>query len=199
MRLIAFIMASLVISCPAGAEWKELSSVSEGFGVVFPVDPAIEEVAKFEVVPGKTVPARIYSTRHDNSLFKMTVADGRDAGLQEAPVIEQAIKRMTQGGELKIDIPHRIYRIYGRQLSVSRPDGSLTTAAVFFANDRLYQIESTKLAGGSDSDLIRFQQSLTFDRNVANRSPQQIQAFRAACVGLNANPAGLDDPRCVRR
>jgi hypothetical protein len=199
MRLIAFIMASLVISCPAAAEWKELSSVAEGFGVVFPVDPAIEEVAAFEVVPGKMVPTRIYSARYDNSLFKMTVADGRDAGLQEAPVIQQAIKRMTQGGELKIDIPHRIYRIYGRQLSISRPDGSLITAAVFFANDRLYQIESTKLAGGSDSDLIRFQQSLTFDRNVANRTPQQMQAIRAACVGLNANPAGLDDPRCVRR
>jgi hypothetical protein len=199
MRLIAVIMASLVISCPAAAEWKELSSVAEGFGVVFPVDPAIEEVATFEIVPGKMVPARIYSARYDNSLFKMTVADGRDAGLQEAPVIQQAIKRMTQGGELKIDIPHRIYRIYGRQLSISRPDGSLITAAVFFANDRLYQIESTKLAGGSDSDLIRFQQSLTFDRNVANRTPQQMQAIRAACVGLNANPAGLDDPRCVRR
>jgi hypothetical protein len=86
MRLIAFIMASLVISCPAGAEWKEFSSVAEGFGVVFPVDPAIAEVAMFEVAPGKMVPARIYSARYDNSLLRMTVADGRDAGLQEAPV-----------------------------------------------------------------------------------------------------------------
>jgi hypothetical protein len=65
--------------------------------------------------------------------------------------------------------------------------------------DRLYQIEGTKLAGGSNTDPIRFQQSLTFDRNVANRTPQQMQAIRAACVGINANPAGLDDPRCVRQ
>ena len=129
----------------------------------------------------------------------MTVVDGRDAGLQEASVIDQAFKRLTQGGELKINVPHRIYRIYGRQLSVARPDGSLTTAAVFFANDRLYQIESTKFAGGSDSDAIRFHQSLTFDRNVANHAPQQMQVFRAACVGINAYPAGLDDPRCVRQ
>jgi len=199
MRLIAFVLAVLVVSGPAAAEWKELNSVAEGFGVVFPADPDVEEVAMFEVIPGKMVPARIYSARYDNSLFKMTVVDGRDAGLQEAPVIEQAIKRMTQGGELKINIPHRIYRIYGRQLSIFRPDGTLTTAAVFFANDRLYQIESTKLAGGSNSDPIRFQQSLTFDRNVANRTPQQMQAIRAACVGINANPAGLDDPRCVRQ
>jgi hypothetical protein len=125
--------------------------------------------------------------------------DGRDAGLPETPVIDQALKRLTQGGELKINVPHRIYRIYGRQLSVARADGSLTTAAVFFANDRLYQIESTKFAGGSAADAIRFQQSLTFDRNVANRTSQQMQAFRASCQGINANPAGLDDPRCVRQ
>jgi hypothetical protein len=199
MRLIAFVLASLVVSGPAAAEWKEFNSVAEGFGVVFPADPDVDEVAMFEVVPGKMLAAHVYSARYDNSLFKMTVVDGRDAGLAEAAVIDQALKRLTQGGELKINIPHRIYRIYGRQLRVARPDGSLTTAAVFFANDRLYQIESTKLAGGSEADTIRFQQSLTFDRNVANRTPAQMQAFRAACVGINANPAGLDDPRCVRQ
>jgi hypothetical protein len=127
----------------------------------------------------------------------MTVVDGRDAGLQEAPVVEQALKRMTQGGELKFNIPARIYRHYGRHFSISRPNGGLTTASVFFSNDRLYQLETTMLPGGSNSDLIRFQQSLTFDRNVANRTPQEMQAIRAACVGISANPAGLDDPRCV--
>jgi len=199
MRSIAFVLAALVVSGPAAAEWKEFNSVSEGFGVVFPTDPDVEEVAMFEVVPGKMVAARIYSARYDNTPLKMTVVDGRDAGLQEAPVIDGALKRLTQGGELKINIPHRIYRIYGRQLSVARPDGSLTTVAVFFANERLYQIESTKFAGGSETDAIRFHQSLTFDRNVANRTLQQMQAIRASCVGINANPAGLDDPRCARR
>jgi hypothetical protein len=199
MRLIAFVLAALVVSGPAAAEWKEFNSVAEGFGVVFPADPDTDDVAMFEVVPGKMVAAHIYSARYANSLFKMTIADARDAGLAEAAVIDQALKRLTQGGELKINIPHRIYRIYGRQISVARPDGSLTTAAVFFANDRLYQIESTKFAAGSAADAIRFHQSLTFDRNVANRTPQQMQAFRDACTGINANPAGFDDPRCVRR
>jgi hypothetical protein len=55
------------------------------------------------------------------------------------------------------------------------------------------------MGGGSDSDLIRFQQSLTFDRNVANRTAEQMASYRAACAGINVNPAGLDDPRCVRR
>ena len=177
MRCFAYVLAALAVSVPAAADWNELNSVAEGFGVVFPADPNIDEIAMFEVIPGKNVPARVYSASYNNNVFKMTVVDGRDAGLQEASVIEQAIKRMTQGGELKINIPHRIYRIYGRQLSIFRPDGTLTTAAVFFANDRLYQIESTKLAGGSNSDPIRFQQSLTFDRNVANRTPQRCKPF----------------------
>ena len=199
MRSIAFVLAALVVSGPAAAEWKDFASVSEGFGVAFPADPDVDEVAMFEVVPGKTVPARIYSARYDNSLFKMTVVDGRDAGLQEAPVVDQALKRLTQGGQLKFNIPARIYRTYGRHYSIARPNGGLTTASVFFSNDRLYQIESTKFAGGIESDLIRFQQSLTFDRNVANRTAQEMQAIRASCVGINVNPAGLDDPRCVRR
>jgi len=199
MRLIAFIVAALVVVGPAAAEWKELSSVAEGFGVVFPADPDIDEVAMFEVVPGKMVPARIYSASYNNNVFKMTVVDGRDATLPEAAVIDQAIKRVSQGGELKVNIPARIYRTYGRHLVIARPGGNQTTASVFFSNDRLYQLVGTTMAGGSDSDLIRFQQSLTFDRNVANRTAEQMASYRAACVGINANPAGLDDPRCVRR
>jgi hypothetical protein len=204
MRKLAYVMAALLISSPAAAQWKEFSSVPEGFAVAFPAEPEVQDVEKYEIVPGKTVPAKIYSVRYNNGLFKMTVADARDAGLQEAPVLQQAVKNMTQGGQVKIDFPHRIYRIYGRQMSITRPDNSLTTAAAFFANERLYQIESTKFVGGSDTDLLMFQQSLTFDRNVWNRSPQEVQAIRAACnrgvAGNDApgNPAGLGDPRCAQ-
>ena len=205
MRLIAFVLAALVVSGPAAAQWKEYAYVPEGFAVVFPADPQVEEVAMYQIIPGKSVPARVYSVRHNNGVFKVTVADGRDAGLQETPVVDHAVRQLTQGGQVKIDFPHRIYRIYGRQLSIARPNGSLTTAAVFFANERLYLIEGTRLPGGSDTDLIQFQQSLTFDRNVPNRTAQQMQAIRAGCnrgvAGNDApgNPAGLDDPRCAQQ
>src|SRR6202049_3411755 len=97
MRSIAFVLAALVVSGPAAAEWKEFNSVSEGFGFVFPTDPDVEEVAMFEVVPGKMVAARIYSARYDNTLLKMTVVDGRDAGLREAPAMDGSLKGLTQG------------------------------------------------------------------------------------------------------
>jgi len=58
------------------------------------------------------------------------------------------------------------------------------------------------LPGGNDTDLIRFQQSLVFDRSASNRSQDTINAIKEACRGGVAqpnNPAGLDDPRCKRQ
>lgn len=201
MRLIAFVLAALVVSDPAAAQWKEYGYVNQGFGIAFPADPNIEEVPMFEASPGKMVPATIYSLRYNNSLLKVTVIDGRDANLIEDQVMQNAVRKLTQGGQVTFDYPHRIYRIYGRQMSVARPsEGSVTQAVLFFANERLYLVESTRMRGGDDTDLIKFQQSLNFDRNVANRSPETVRAIREACRSL-ANPAfgaGLDDPRCVR-
>jgi len=200
MRFIAFVLAALFISGPAAAQqWKEYAYIVEGFAVSFPNEPQVEDVEMYQIIPGKNVPAHIYSSSFNGGTFKVTVADARDGNLQEGPVLDNAVNKLTQGGTKKIDFPHRIYRIYGRQFSVERPNGGLTTAAVFFANERLYVIESTRPRGGNDSDLIKFQQSLVFDRNVANRSRQQMEAIRASCVGINANPAGLDDPRCTRK
>jgi len=208
MRLIAFVVAalvgSLVLSGPAAAQWKEYGFANQGFGIAFPREPNIEEIAMFEAVPGKMVPATIYSLRYNNSLLKVTVIEGRDANLNEDQVVQNHVRKITQGGRVTFDFPHRIYRIYGRQMSVARPDGSVTQAVFFFANERLYLVESTRNRGGDDVDLIKFQQSLTFDRNVRNRTEAQVAAIVAACKGGVAgndrpgNPAGLDDPRCSR-
>jgi hypothetical protein len=208
MRLIAFVLAAAIASLasgPAAAQWKEYSYIVEGFGIAFPAEPQMEFVEKYQITPGKTVPANVYSVRYNNSILKVTVADGRDQNLQEQAVVDQAVKQLTQGGQVKVDFPHRIYRIYGRQLSVERPQQrSMTQTAVFFANERLYLVESTRMPGGDDVDAIKFQQSLTFDRNVRNRTEQQVAAILAACKGGVAgndrpgNPAGLDDPRCSR-
>jgi hypothetical protein len=56
MRLIAFVLAALAVSGPAAAEWKEFNSVSEGFGVVFPADPDVEEIACLRSFPERWYP-----------------------------------------------------------------------------------------------------------------------------------------------
>ena len=201
MRLIAFVLAAFVASSPAAAQtWQEYSYPDYAFTVVFPAAPQIQ-MATYQVADGRNVPARIYTARQDKGLFKVTVADLANTGLAENAVIDHAVKMLSQGNEVKVDFPHRIYQVYGRQLSLVGPDGSRSTVAVFDTNGRLYQIEAKILPGGNDTDLIRFQQSLIFDRDkLSNRSQDTIRAIKEACSGpagnVPNNPAGLDDPRC---
>jgi len=199
MRLIAFILAVFVASGPAAAQsWQEYSYPAYSFTVAFPAEPQIETTT-YQVADGRSVEAHVYSVRLNNGVFKVTVAELANTNLDESAVIDHAIKTLSEGGEVKINIPHRIYQVYGRQLSVLGADGSRTTAAVFDYNGRLYQIEGKALPGGNAIDIIRFQQSLVFTGGGSNRSPDAIRAIREACRAGVANPAGPDDPRCARQ
>jgi hypothetical protein len=208
MRIIAFAVAAFVASGPAAAQnWEEYSYPEYAFSVAFPASPKIETTT-YEVADGRSVPARVYSTRQDKSQFKMTVADVANAGLDEKAVIGHAIKTLSQGATVRVNIPARIYQVYGRQLTVEGADGSRSMVAIFDIKGRLYQIEAKGLSGGNEFELTRFQQSLVFERGVTNRSPEEIRAIREACPGLAGvlngagnpiQPAGPDDPRCQAR
>jgi hypothetical protein len=198
MRTIALVLAAFVVSDPVAAEsWKEYSYPDYSFTVAFPADPRIETTT-YQVADGRSVQARVYTVRQNNSVLKVTVAELANTGLDESAAISHAVKTLSAGGEVKFDIPHRIYRVYGRQLAVLGADGSRSTVAVFDYKGRLYLIEAKALPGGSDSavDTLRFQQSLVFTDGGSNRSEDAIRAIREACRGAAFNPAGVDDPRC---
>jgi hypothetical protein len=202
MRSIAFVLAAFVISGPAAAqEWQEYDYPDYAFTVTFPAAPKIETTTH-EVAEGRSVPARVYSVRQDKSELTVTVAELDHTGLQEKAVIDYAIKKLSATGEVKFNYPHRIYAVYGRQIGIVGKDGSRTSAAMFDIYGRLYKIEAKVLPGGNDTDLIRFQQSLVFDRDISNRTEEQIRAFIQACASSPTAPpfppGGLDDPRCVR-
>ena len=142
-------------------------------------------------------------------MMTTTVADLAGTNLQESALIDHAVKSLSTAGKVLENQPHRIYRVYGRQISIEGSDGSHTMAAVFNYKDRLYQIEGKVLPAvndaGSEFNAVRFQQSLTFTDRGSNRSPEWIRALRESCTGLAgvlnaggnpANPAGPDDPRC---
>ena len=208
MRSIAFVLATFVASAPAAAQgWEEYSYPDYAFSVAFPANPKIETTT-YEVADGRSVPAHVYSTRQDKVLFKMTVADLANTGLDEKAVIDHAIKTLSQGATVRVNIPARIYQVYGRQLTIAGADGSRSMVAMFDIMGRLYQIEAKGLPGGNEFELTRFQQSLVFERGVTNRSPEQVRAIREACPGLAGvlngagnpvQPAGPDDPRCQAR
>jgi hypothetical protein len=198
MRLIAFALAAFATVCPAAAQtWHEYSYPAYAFTIAFPADPRAQTTT-YRLADSRSVEAHVYSAHQNDSVLTVTVAELGNAGLNESAVIDHAIRTLSEGGEVKINIPHRVYQVYGRQLSITGADGSHSTVALFDFNGRLYQVEGKTLPGGNPLDMLRFQQSLVFTSGGSNRSADAIRAIREGCGGV-ANPAGLDDPRCARR
>jgi len=172
MRLIALVLASLIASAPAIAQsWREYTYPAYSFTVSFPSEP-VTETTTYQTADGSSAEARVYSVTQPGSILKMTIVDLSDKDLEEDAIIDHAIKTLTQDGEVKLNIVHRISLVYGRQLSITGRDGSHDSVAVFYHKKRLYQIEGLALPNGPDgtADAIRFQQSLVFTNGAANRT-----------------------------
>ncbi len=182
MRLFFLIpVVSAFVSSAAAQNWQEYSYPDYSFRVSFPADPQIESTT-YHLTDDRDVEAHVYSVRGENAELKITIAELGDTGLEETAVIDHAIKALSEGGEVKVNIPHRINRVYGRQLSIQQGDGSRVAIALFDHNGRLYQIEGKSLPGGNaTADTIRFVQSLIFTGGGSNRSPEEIRAAQAAC------------------
>ena len=162
MRLITFIVAMIAASTPAGAQdWREYGGPNEGFTVAFPAEPKVETTS-YQASGGRLVEAHVYSVVQEGGEFKVTVADLSHTEMSEGNVMAYAVMRLSQGGEIRFNIPHSTRRIVGRQASIDGADGSQTYASVFFHNRRLFQIEGKVPPGGSTADGIRFQQSFDF-------------------------------------
>ena len=163
MRLIAFIIvALLLLAGPAAAkDWMEYAYPDHSFTVAFPAEPRIES-ATYQGSDGSAFEARVYSVTLDGSLFKLTVVELPQSLTNGDALVTQAVKALTDGNQIKLDIPHRIRSVYGRQLAVARSDGSFTYVAVFFHKKRLYLLEGiAPVAGGqADVDAMIFHQSL---------------------------------------
>lgn len=217
MRFFFLIPALLTFAAPVAAQdWREYSYPDYSFTVSFPADPRIE-MSTYHLDDDRTVMARVYSVRRDDAEFKVTVAELGNPGPEEAAVIDHAIRALSEGGEVKVNIPHRVNRVFGRQLSIVQANGSRTSVALFDFGGRLYQIEGKSFPTGSNAtaDAIRFVQSLAFTGGGSNRSADQLRAGRVACSdqggpalygnpAANADAAGSDDRRrfeirCRRR
>jgi hypothetical protein len=138
-------------------------------------------------------------------VFSMIVAELKGTNLEESAVVDHAIKMLSQSATVRLNIPARIYQVYGRQLTVEGADGSRSMVQLFDYKNRLYQIEAKALpdqnVGNPQSDVVRFHQSLDFTDGGSNRSEEAVRAIHEVCRGL-VNPAfgaGLDDPACTVR
>jgi hypothetical protein len=165
MRVSALFFA-MILAFPVGAaEWKEYQSTDRSFTVHFPADPKIEMTA-YRTPDGRSFDAQVYSSMQDTGVFTLTVAQVPETGnqVQEDALMSDAVRKMTEGGEIKFDIQHRIRWFYGRQLGIAGANGGYSYVAVFHHSNQLYQIEGKAfIAGGqAEVDAMRFQQSLDF-------------------------------------
>jgi hypothetical protein len=206
MRLIVLILAAFIASGPAAAQaiappWKLYPEPVEGFLLTFPGDPEID-YTKWDLVPGRPAEATVYSVHYNNSLFRMTVVDGAGAFIKEDPIVARAIEKLSEGGQLRHNEPTRVYQVYGREISVARPDSTNTLAVLFYVNERLYIVEASG-PPSAGSDMFLFLRSLSFDSHVSNRTKEQLEAIWYSCtrgangVQLPLIPSGFDDPRCA--
>lgn len=82
MRLMVFLFAALVLSGPAAAQaWREYTYPDYAFTVSLPADPQITNTT-FQPVDGRTVPARVWTVTRDKNIFKVTIANLANTGLQ---------------------------------------------------------------------------------------------------------------------
>jgi hypothetical protein len=96
----------------------------------------------------------------------MIVAELKGTNLEESAVVDHAIKMLSQSATVRLNIPARIYQVYGRQLTLEGTDGSRSMVQLFDYKARLYQIEAKTLpdqnVSNPQSDVVRFHQSLSF-------------------------------------
>jgi hypothetical protein len=189
---VTFIAVLFAATGPAPAQnWQEYSYPDYSFRVSFPADPQIETTI-YQITDDRAVEARLYAVHRKDAEFKVTVAELADPAPEETALIDHAIGMLSAGGEVKVNIPHRINRVFGRQLSILQGDGSRAAVALFDYNGRLYQIEGKSLPTGNDAtaDAIRFVQSLIFTGGGSNRSADDIRAARGACSAAGPGGAG---------
>jgi len=188
--LVTFIPVMFAVTGPAAAQnWQEYSYPDYSFRVSFPADPQIETTT-YQITDDRAVEARVYAVHRKDAELKVTVAELADPPPEETAVIDHAIKTLSAGGEVKVNIPHRINRVFGRQLSILQGDGSRAAVALFDYNGRLYQIEGKSTGNDATADAIRFVQSLTFTGGGSNRSADDIRAARGACGPVGPGGAG---------
>jgi hypothetical protein len=176
-RAVYLITALSLAGAPVAAQaqaWKEYSYPQDGFSVQFPAAPVMSATT-YKTQTGLSLPAVTYSLQQDGVNYSVTVADFSRAGLDDQAAMNDAIKAISQTGEIKIDTTERIDRNYGHDITLAGKDGSRSAIAIFFSNQQLYELTGKALPPNTDAGsgkTARFQQTLVFiDRT--GRAPRR--------------------------
>lgn len=158
--------AALLIAFGSRAEaqtqWREYIWADAQFAVSFPATPS---VARMPPDPAAHIGGTVYFVDQPTGRFEVVVFNLVRSGIGEPAAIARAVTVLRQKGKMDLDIASEVQGHWGRFLSFETQDGGHTIAAVYFRNDRLYEIGATAPLASFDtvsSDMVRFQQSLRF-------------------------------------
>jgi hypothetical protein len=162
VRGVVTALALFLTGAALADDWKEYENQDYSFTIHFPVDPTVE-TAIYQAADGRSFSAHVFSAKQETGTFKVTVVEmpGEETG-PNAAVMKEATKVVASDGAIKFDIEHRVRAVYGRQLGIAGANGGYSYVALFYRNNRLYQIEGDAFVAGGQAevDAARFQQSL---------------------------------------
>jgi hypothetical protein len=155
VRLIPILLTLFLTGPVMADDWKEYENQDYSFTIHFPMDPTVE-TAVYQATDGRSFPAHVFSVKQETGTFKVTVVEmvGEETG-PNAAVMKEATKAVAGGGVIKFDIEHRLRAVYGRQLGIAGANGGYSYVALFYRNNRLYQVEGNAFWLGARQKLTR--------------------------------------------
>jgi metallo-beta-lactamase class B len=147
---------------PGQSGWRNIASAKDRFAIQFPKTPTMAP-ERYDLDGRSSVPARTWTARDGQAIYRLTVADVSGRALDREAVFRSALQRLVRDGKLRTYAEARIESVHGRQVSIDQPDGGHAVASVFITANRVYELEAR--SGPSDGGaaapgLIRFQQML---------------------------------------
>jgi len=125
--------------------WPEFSYPEAGFAAQYPAKPDVE-LRDYQTaqVPAGSVKERVYAANSGGVIYTVNVADFTRTQAEKDKTIEEAVKKTAARGMVTHDENSaRIDFNYGREVRVEDSDGTSYTNAIFFIDNKLYQIMVT--------------------------------------------------------
>jgi hypothetical protein len=154
MRAIGLIGAAVLFTGSAVAAegiWPEFAYPESGFAAQYPDRPKVEDRDyKTDQTPEGVVKERVYSFDSGGVVYAVNIADFTGTRADKDKTIDEAAKNLIARGKVTHDVSGRIDWHYGREIRVEDSNGTSYTDAIFFIDNRLYQINVVYPAANTD-------------------------------------------------
>ena len=145
MRSVALVAAAMLSAAPSQAAeggWPEFSYPEAGFAAQYPSRPTmVERSYQTVLAPDGSVRERVYSVNSGGVMYIVAIADFTASKPTENRAIDEAARALIARGRLTHDVSARIDWHYGREIRVEDDNGTSFTNAIFYIDNKIYQIE----------------------------------------------------------